>query len=208
MSQFCARWLWLLYVACFCSNAIAECLSADLKHPANGMTLHDVRPIIQWRGLADVEVYRVQIEARVPEGEVIEHIDVQVRGTAFRPPRPLALRRAAVKLLVSAPCEDAPPMVRETAWFYVDAARHCPPPDQLSITGPASGVVKWSPVAGATEYELEVFRLSDGQSLDRRKVTSPPAALRGGSASLLVAVRSYCGSSSGEAAYGVAPASP
>lgn len=185
---------------------MAECPPVNIVSPAQGTTLHDARPLLRWRDVPGVEIYRVQMEARVPEGEVLEHVDVQVRGAEFRPPRPLAARRAAVKLLVTTGCAEAPPMQREAAWFYVDMAKTCPPPESLSFDG-STARAAWTAVTGATEYEIEAFRLPEGQSLYRGKVKSPSAVLPRTAGSTLLAVRSYCGSFSGEPIFGVAPSS-
>jgi hypothetical protein len=176
--------------------------------PVKGSVVYSARPEVQWRDLPGAKAYRIQIEARVPEGEVIERIDAQVRGTRFNPPRPLAERRAAVKLLVTADCADAPSVTQDAAWFYIDMAKACPAPGHLAFAGAGSSQVAWSQGAGVTEYELEVFSLPEGRLVERRRVAATSSALPRAATPLLVAVRPRCGAFTGEAAYGVLPASP
>src|SRR6266545_3010746 len=62
----------------FLAQAHAECTSVEVLNPLRDSTIHDYRPGIKWAALSGVKLYRVQIESRVPEGQVIERIDTRV----------------------------------------------------------------------------------------------------------------------------------
>src|SRR5204862_7089925 len=105
--------------------ALAECVPVEILDPVRNSTIHGARPDIRWSGLSGVKVYRVQIESRVPEGQVIERIDTRVGDTRFVPPRPLTERRAAVKLLVTADCPEPTSIATRPASFFIAVAPNC-----------------------------------------------------------------------------------
>jgi hypothetical protein len=77
------RFVAALACACALARAHAECAPVEILDPAKNSTIHGARPDIRWGGLPGVKVYRVQIESRVPEGQVIERIDTRVGDTRF-----------------------------------------------------------------------------------------------------------------------------
>jgi hypothetical protein len=161
-----------------------------------------VRPEIEWRAVPGARSYRIQLESRVPEGRVIERVDTSVADNRFIPPRPLADRRAAVKVLVTADCANAPAIAAQAAWFFIDAAPTCPAPQKLVAMDRSA---EWSAVPGATSYELEVYALPDGRLLLRRDTPLTTATLPADSSSKLIAVRSHCASVVGDAVYRTFP---
>jgi hypothetical protein len=132
------------------AQAHAECAPVEMLNPLQNSTLHDARPDIKWAALSGVKLYRVQIESRVPEGQVIERIDTRVGDTRFVPPRPLTDRRAAVKLLVTADCPESTPIATRPAWFFIDLAPNCPAVQGLSFSGANAPRVEWGRTGGAT----------------------------------------------------------
>jgi len=54
------------------------CPMAEVIAPGKGETIAASRPTIEWRALAGVERYRVQIESRIPEGRMLGRIDTVV----------------------------------------------------------------------------------------------------------------------------------
>lgn len=173
--------------------------------PARESTLHEARPRIQWRTMPGAAAYRIQMESRVPEGRVIERVDSRVSGTRFVPPRPLTDGRAAVKLLVTRDCPDAPSIADRPAWFFIDMAPTCPTPSRLSFSAAGVPRAEWSKT-GASRYELEIYSMSDGRLLARQETTLTSWELPRASGALLVAVRPRCESAIGAAVYGFLPA--
>src|SRR2546426_197383 len=119
------RFVLALAAACSLAHAHAECAPVEILDPVRNSTIHSARPDIRWGRLSGVKAYRVQIESRVPEGQVLERIDARVGDTRFVPPRPPADRRAAGKLRVPA----APPPARRnaphTAWCLITTQPDC-----------------------------------------------------------------------------------
>src|SRR5438445_12882344 len=95
------RFIAALATVCAWAHAHAECVPVEILDPVRNSTIHGARPDIRWSGLSGVKVYRVQIESRVPEGQVIERIDTRVADTGLVPPRPRTQRRGALKLTAS-----------------------------------------------------------------------------------------------------------
>lgn len=197
----------LLCAACLLGQARAECTSVEILNPVRGSTIHSARPDIQWRGLPGVKVYRVQIESRVPEGQVIERLDTRVSDERFVPPRALAHRRAAVKLLVTADCPESTQIAIRTAWFFIDMAPECLAVERLSLSGANPPKAEWGRASRATRYEVEAYSIADGRLIARKETTLTSTDLPSVTAALVVAVRPRCESVVGEAAYGFLPAS-
>ncbi len=202
-----SRFVAALAAACSLAHAHAECAPAEILDPVRNSTMHGARPEIRWGGLSGVKVYRVQIESRVPEGQVIERIDTRVGGTRFVPPRPLTDRRATVKLLVTADCPEPTSIATRPAWFFVDMAPNCSSVQKLSFSGASASKVEWARTSGATRYEVEAYSVSDGRLIARKETTVALAELPRADTPLIVAVRPRCESVVGEAAYGFLPAS-
>ena len=195
-------------IAAACAlHAHAECAPVEILDPVRNSTIHSARPDIRWGVLSGAKVYRVQIESRVPEGQVIERIDTRVGDTRFVPPRPLTDRRAAVKLLVTADCPESTSIARRPAWFFIDMAPNCSSVQKLSFSGASTSRVEWTRTSGATRYEVEAYSVSDGRLIARKETTVASAELPRAETPLVVAVRPRCESVVGEAAYGFLPAS-
>ena len=196
-----------LWAACSLGQAHAECASAEILHPLRDATIHNARPDIKWRALPGVNVYRVQIESRVPEGQVIERIDTRVGDARFVPPRPLADRRAAVRLLVTADCPETTSIATRPAWFVIDMAPSCSAVQGLSLTDTGTPKLEWARASGATRYEVEAYSVVEGRLIARKETTLTSMELPRAATSLVIAVRPRCESVVGEAAYGFLPAS-
>jgi len=196
-----------LGASCILAQAHAECAPVELLHPLQNSTLHDARPDIKWAALPGVKLYRVQIESRVPEGRVLERVDTRISDTRFVPPRPLADRRAVVKLLITADCPESAPIATRPAWFFIDLGPSCPAVQGLSFFGANAPRVEWARTGGATHYEVEAYSAAEGRLIARKETTLASIDLPQVAAALLVAVRPRCESVVGEAAYGLLPAS-
>jgi hypothetical protein len=201
------RFIAALAGACSLAHAHAECAPVEVLDPARNSTIHGARPDIRWGGLSGVKVYRVQIESRVPEGQVIERIDTRVGDTRFVPPRPLTDRRAAVKLLVTADCPESTSVATHPAWFFIDMAPKCSAVRGLSLSGEGAPKAEWISANGVTRYEVEAYSMADGRLIVRRETTLSSSDLPRVAAALVIAVRPRCESVVGEAAYGFLPES-
>lgn len=197
------RWIVAACALCACGAAVAQCEAVPVTGPVRGATLTETRPEIAWRTVPGARSYRVQIESRVPEGRVIERVDVEVSGNRFIPPRALADARAAVKVLVTADCSGASNLSERPAWFFIDAAAACPPVDALAFS---AGRVQWQRSSAATRYDVEMYSESGGRMLAREETPLASAPLPAAPGPVLVAVRARCGTIVGPAVYGLAPA--
>ncbi len=144
------RFVLALAAACSLVHAHAECAPVEILDPVRNSTIHSARPDIRWGRLSGVKAYRVQIESRVPEGQVLERIDARVGDTRFVPPRPLTDRRAAVKLLVTADCPESTSIAAHPAWFFIDIAPKCSAVRGLSFSGESAPKAEWLRANGAT----------------------------------------------------------
>ena len=201
------RFVVALAGACPLAHAHAQCAPVEILDPVRNSTIRGARPEIRWGGLSGVKVYRVQIESRVPEGQVIERIDTRVGDTRFVPPRPLTDRRAAVKLLVTADCPESTSVATRPAWFFIDMGPSCSAVRGLSLSGESAPKAQWTRAGGATRYEVEAYSMADGRLVARTETTVTSAELPRADTPLVVAVRPRCESVVGEAAYGILPAS-
>ena len=201
------RFIAALATVCAWAHALAECVPVEILDPVRNSTIHSARPDIRWGRLSGVKAYRVQIESRVPEGQVLERIDARVGDTRFVPPRPLTDRRAAVKLLVTADCPESTSIAAHPAWFFIDMAPNCSSIQKLSFSGASTSKVEWARTSGATRYEVEAYSVSDGRLIASKETTVASAELPRADTPLIVAVRPRCESVVGEAAYGFLPAS-
>ncbi len=201
------RFVLALAAACSLVHAHAECAPVEILDPVRNSTIHSARPDIRWGRLSGVKAYRVQIESRVPEGQVLERIDARVGDTRFVPPRPLTDRRAAVKLLVTADCPESTSIAAHPAWFFIDIAPKCSAVRGLSFSGESAPKAEWLRANGATRYEVEAYSMADGRLITRNETTLPSSDLPRVAAALVIAVRPRCESVVGEAAYGFLPAS-
>ncbi|MGH8667648.1 MAG: hypothetical protein ACREUH_00330, partial [Burkholderiales bacterium] len=99
------------------------------------------KPELTWRMLPESKRYRVQLESRLPEGQVIARMDTVVEGTQLLPPMALAGTRAAVKVVVTADCgKEAPPVTGRGPTFFIDTASACAAPRELVLK---DGVLSW-----------------------------------------------------------------
>ncbi len=200
------RFIAALAAACSLAHVHAECAPVEILDPVKNSTIHGARPDIRWSGLSGVKVYRVQIESRVPEGQVVERIDTRVGDTRFVPPRPLTDRRAAVKLLVTADCPESTSIAPHSAWFFIDMAPQCSAVRGLSLSAESAPKAEWLRATGATRYEVEAYSMADGRLIARKETALPSSDLPRVAAALVIAVRPRCESVVGEAAYGFLPA--
>ena len=103
--------IWRLPIACILAGvavgsvgyAEEHCPVVEMLEPAGG-TIAESRPLFQWKPLPGVDRYRVRLQSRVPEGELLVSIDTLIEGTSFRPPRPLTSYRAIITVSITAAC--------------------------------------------------------------------------------------------------------
>jgi hypothetical protein len=177
---------WVAVVCAQLAHGADECGVAAIVEPAQRV-IADTRPTFAWEALPGVERYRLRLHSRVPEGESLVTIDTLVEGLRFTPPRPLASRRAIVKVLVTAPCES-PPALDTGVRLFLDAGLTCRM-SELAYDD-QSGAWHWNPVAGASSYEVLRYAMPHGELLERRELHAPVALrLERGT---VVAVRARC----------------
>jgi len=179
------------------------CPMAEVIAPGKGETIAASRPTIEWRALAGVERYRVQIESRIPEGRMLGRIDTVVAGTKFVPPAVLTDERAAVKVLVTAECGAAaqPSVIEEPARFFIDLRASCPAPAALQVKD--GNRLAWGKVAGAQRYELAAYSALDGRSVLQAETLDPAYQLPAIQQPAYVMVRARCAHAYSAPAYQV-----
>jgi hypothetical protein len=176
-----ARIVWL--------GSYPTCLEAELIEPA--AIVADSRPILSWRAIPGATQYRVEIESRVPEGEILVSLDTQVSGTHFQPPRPLTDFRSAVKVRVTAGCpaDDGSRLREKPSSFRIDTSPLCPAPARIGVS--EDGQIEWSEVPSAVRYDVWLSSPEGGVRLERQtERTRLP--LPAGDGTLAAVVRAYC----------------
>jgi hypothetical protein len=176
-----ARIVWL--------SSYQTCSEAELIEPA--AIVADARPILSWRAIPGAGEYRVEIESRVPEGQILVSLDTRVSGTRFQPPRPLTDFRSAVKVRVTAGCpaDDGSRLREKPSSFQIDTSPLCPAPARIGVSD--DGQIEWSAVPGAIRYD--VWLLSpDGRVRLERQTERTRLPLPGAGEPLAAVVRAYC----------------
>jgi hypothetical protein len=184
------------------------CEPTKVLRPVRGEVIADARPVIAWGPLPGAKSYRVQLEARVPEGRMLATIDTVVSATTFSPPQPLTDYRAAVKVRVTAECPTAgfDALREQPAWFFVDTALACAAPTDLRFDA-ATSTLEWRGGGAAQRYEVFVYAGAEGALKHRGEALASRAVLPRGLKSGVAAVRPRCANGYGAMAFlPIAPA--
>lgn len=176
-----------LVLNCF-AQTTADCLRAELLEPAQ-QTISDPRPTLVWRALPGVARYRVRLQSRVPEGELLAAIDTLVDGIRFTPPRALTDHRAVVKVAVTTACES-PHSLDEGRRLYIDTGLSCRMAPLQADT--RTGEWSWPPAPGALEYEIHRYAMPEGKLLGRERTQAPKSVAIQGPLPIVLAVRARC----------------
>jgi hypothetical protein len=171
-----------------CSPAASQssdpCRPLPLLEPHEA-TIADPRPAIRWQPLPGVQRYRVRLQSRVPEGELVASLDTVIEGHSFVPPRPLTSYRAVVTVVVTGVCEQVEP----AGWsgrIFIDTGLGC----RLGALEQQPGDAwTWRAAPGAIEYEVFCYAMPSGK-LRWRKMTSTPLSVP--LESEILAVRARC----------------
>jgi hypothetical protein len=189
-----------LLLMCGITVAVA-CESITPDFPLAASVIGDTRPTIRWRPVANVTLYRVQIQSRTPEGRVLHTFDQMTDDNSFRPPVRLAETRASVKLLLTAGCEavDQQALMETAAYFHVDAAMKCPSPGGLALRRDAAGdVLEWEGTATAVRYRVRRIDVSGARRPDETETSHTFLALPAATADELLLIRPVCDSGMGD----------
>ena len=184
---------WRLPVACILAGvaigsvgyAEERCPAVEMLEPAGG-TIAEPRPLFQWKPLPGVDRYRVRLQSRVPEGELLVSIDTLIEGTSFRPPRPLTSYRAIITVSITAACTGGE-VVDSGVRLLVDTSLGCAM-DALRLDASAQ-TWTWKRVPGALDYEVFRFAMPSGK-LSGRSVTAAPMPVQVDGE--ILAVRARC----------------
>jgi hypothetical protein len=151
------------------------------------------RPVLAWKALPGADQYRVEIESRIPEGQVLVSLDTQVTGTTFRPPQPLTDSRAAVKVRVTAGCpaDDGSRLRERGATFSIDTSPLCPSPMRVAVSADRRGI-EWSATPAAMRYDVTLLSPEDGAVRQRGQTQRPRFTLPATGEMLVAVVRPYC----------------
>lgn len=191
----------ILLAAAGPAAAASVCPETALVAPAAASTIAAARPELAWKEIEGAKRYRVQLESRVPEGEMVARFDAVVEGTRFLPPAALAGTRAGVKVVITADCGgEAPPVTGRGPTFFIDTASACAAPEGLSLKGNA---LAWK-AGGALGYVVTAFA-ADGRVLLRQDVRESPSKMPAGTS--YVSVRARCAAGTSAPVYKVAGSS-
>jgi hypothetical protein len=166
------------------ADAGDSCQPLPLLEPREP-TIAESRPTFKWQPLPGVQRYRVRLQSRVPEGELVASIDSVIEGSSFVPPRPLAAHRALVTIHVSASCEEVHP-AGESGRLVIDTGLACRLDPLEEVSG---GAWTWDPAADAIEYEVFRYAMPSGKLLSRSAVPGPVSL---STESGMLAVRARC----------------
>jgi hypothetical protein len=158
----------------FCAGSVlANCELAELESPRAGEKVAESRPELRWKPLPGASSYRLQLQARIPEGGALSSVDTTVQGTSFRLPRPLTRGTATVKMLVTVGCGELTQadLEAQPAAFLVDVTALCPALEEVSYNR-SSGEVRWTEGREHAAVEVTRYRVQDGRMLERKVVTS------------------------------------
>jgi hypothetical protein len=184
---------WRLRIACILAGvavgsvgyAEEHCPVVEMLESAGG-TIAESRPLFQWKPLPGVDRYRVRLQSRVPEGELVVSIDTLIEGTSFRPPRPLTSYRAMVTVLITAACSSGE-AIDSGVRLLVDTSLGCAM-DALRLDASAQ-TWTWNRVPGALDYEVLRFAMPSGKLLGRSVTAAPMQVQIDGE---ILAVRARC----------------
>jgi hypothetical protein len=178
---------WFIVLA---AATVQECREMRLKSPVD-VEVAEAQPRLTWRD--EGGVYRLQVEARQPEGRLLTAFDTTVRGSSFRAPSQLTSDRATVKVRLSRGCApDDGSRLRETvASFVIDTAPLCPGPVRVSLAQHDRSI-EWGAAGGAVRYDVSLRR-PDGTEIQRGEVRRPEYPIPANITEPFIAVvRPYC----------------
>ena len=175
--------------------AIAQqCREAELLAPQRGSVVLETRPTLVWKDIPGVEDYRVQIEARTPNGPVLSRVDNRVSGTTFTPRSVLAGGRAAAKVRITEDCrgQDAIAISEMPPAFFIDPLDGCASPHGVRVQERPNASITWAQAAGALRTEISVFSTVDGRVIRREETAGQTYDLTPMDAGVTIALRSRC----------------
>jgi hypothetical protein len=177
----------------FGSNTYA-CEPPTILAPSEDQVLHTSRPVIAWLSSAGADVHEVDVIARIPEGEVHQRLQRNVRGRQWQPDIGLATRDAVISLRVSRRCADGRTASTERR-FHLNNSESCPTPAYLSPTRvDRFWRVEWKISPPIKMLELRNF-FGDGATPGESITTDrSPALLQiSGQKKEVVGLRAHCG---------------
>jgi hypothetical protein len=187
----------LMLLCVFPAAASSPCEAPQKALPDAGVVTEG-RPRLTWPFVEGATGYRLRVQSRVPEGQVIAATDTVVKLPNYFPPQPLAGQRAKVTVRVSAICGKET-SAETVSWFLIDTTAKC----RLGeVKGSGAAGLSWEAVEGARDYEVRAHRLSDGLLLASLETRTPSARMDLREAAV-VSVRPTCAGGSGEAVYRV-----
>ncbi len=88
------------------------CAELSLNEPPAGARVSEPVLNLRWQPLSGISEYRLQAEGRQPEGGIEWTVDVVVNGHTYRLDVPEKANLMAVKLRVSADCDEGDSRIR------------------------------------------------------------------------------------------------
>ncbi len=106
----------LLSLACLlglvCPGQLFACTEILLIEPAAGSRVGESVLSLRWQALPGIFEYRLEAEAHRPEAGIAWAVDLIVKGSAYRLDLPETVNLMAVKLQVSAGCNEGDSRIR------------------------------------------------------------------------------------------------
>jgi hypothetical protein len=137
---------------------------------------------------------RLVAEVRIPEKEILQRVDTELKSDALQLPIGATLYRANIKLAVSAKCKDAAPGTGERSAnvrIYVDTGLACRPPREIVRSGSR---LLWVRAEEADRTEIAFLGADDGRELRRLATGDLSLPITDQAAAGVIAVlRSRCG---------------
>lgn len=156
------------------------------------------RPNIAWEPIRGASAYRIKLDSRIPEGEKVFSVEVQVSTPSFLPAKALTESRAHVRATITPIC-GAADGISTIHQFDIDTALACGIDSNITISN-AGGKrqLLWTGPKSAQSHNLWVYAVDTGKLLFNAEVSESnwmfPDELVGPA---IIAIRPKCAAGQG-----------
>ena len=179
---------------CLFSISIDACEQPTIIFPAQHADIDSAKPVISWLPVNGAINYEINMQSRIPEGEVIVQFTTTTTDTKFISATALSRERAVVSVKLKARCGSAGLSPESERIFFVDVRSTCPPPSRLSSAPLGQFIrISWEPNPQFDEVEVRSFGGSPTAPLERVPHTQTFAVIpRSADSTGIVGVRGIC----------------
>ena len=150
------------------SISIDACEQPAIIFPAQHADIFSPKPVISWLPVNGAINYEVNMQSRIPEGEVIAQFTTTTTDTKFISATALSRERAVVSVKVKARCGAAGVSSESERIFFIDVRSTCPLPARLSSTPMGPFIrISWDQNPQFEDVEVRFFGGSTTGPLER-----------------------------------------